>query len=85
MIGQLQSDSASMLEGKVKAAIESDNQWWQQRVLDTTQDDGFKAPVFRSGDSTEPYRGVEGTVIKTVCHNGVPATQRFNAGPAVEI
>lgn len=66
-------------------AVSSDNAWWKQRVAETSfpvGNDVARAPFFKHDGKMEPYqrRGL-GIYVKNVCHMGVPAIQRFNAGP----
>lgn len=68
-----------------KAADEADRQWWSQRIADTTVDDEFRSPVFAMADDAEPYVPAQNVAILDVCHNGVAAYRRFNAGPPFEI
>ena len=67
-------------------AVESDNQWWKQRIADTSfpvGDNVPRAPFFKSDGKMEPFHASNtlGVYTKNVCHMGVPAVQRFNAGP----
>jgi hypothetical protein len=84
LLGTLQSDAGDVIHGKVKAAIEDDKAWWLQRVAETSLPAGnpLQPDFFRMdhGDSADIIRP-QNTVILDVCHNGVPAVRRFNAGP----
>ena len=81
-LSTLVEDTASVLDGKVKTAVQEDKDWWNQRVIDTSLTVGNDVLRFQQGEQAEPYQASTlGVRVKDVCHMGAPATQRFNAGP----